>query len=177
MGRFSYSRGGSKTLSSNTLFSSNGNLLHGDFRGTYAYENIKLTGVYEYFNHDIDQRLSENIKTFNFKTSYDFLESLNIYTGGRYDLTLEKMAKTSIGLGISFGDWQYSINQQYLMEESDKFLFSAIYDDECTRFTFSFENRYQEFGSSEPVKSLTLRVQLKPFANFVVSQGTDQIVF
>ena len=63
------------------------------------------------------------------------------------------------------------------MEESDKFLFSAIYDDECTRFTFSFENRYQEFGSSEPVKSLTLRVQLKPFANFVVSQGTDQIVF
>ena len=177
LGRFSYSRGSSKTLSSNTLFASNGDLLHGDFRGTYAYENIKLTGVYEYFNHDIDQRLSENIKTFNFKTSYDFLESLNIYTGGRYDLTLEKMAKTSIGLGISFGDWQYSINQKYLMEESDKFSISAIYDDECTRFTFSFENRYQEFGSSEPVKSLTLRVQLKPFANFVVSQGTDQIVF
>ena len=54
---------------------------------------------------------------------------------------------------------------------------SAIFDDECTRLTFSFESRYQEFGSSEPVKSLMFRVQLKPFANVVFSQGSDQITF
>ena len=105
------------------------------------------------------------------------LDSLNIDMGGLYDVFLDKMAKASIGLGISFGYWQYNINQEYLKEESDKFSFSAIYDDECTRLKFSFENRYQELGSSEPVKSLTFRVQLKPFANFVVSQGADQIIF
>ena len=42
LGAFSYSKGKAKNLSSNTLFSANGNLLHGDFRGAYAYENIKL---------------------------------------------------------------------------------------------------------------------------------------
>ena len=54
---------------------------------------------------------------------------------------------------------------------------SAIFEDECTRLTFSFENRYQDIGSSEPVKSLMFRVQLKPFANVVFSQGGDQITF
>ena len=59
----------------------------------------------------------------------------------------------------------------------DKFSMSAIFDDECTRLTFSFENRYQDIGSSEAVQSLMFRVQLKPFANVVFSQGGDQITF
>ena len=177
LGAFSYSNGKAKNLSSNTLFSSNGNLLHGDFRGSYAYENIKLKGNYEYLHHDIDSRLQKDLKTFDFMSSYDFLGSFNIDTGGRYDLTRDAMANTSIGLGLSIGYWQYNINQEYLKEESDKFSLSAIYDDECTRLKFSFENRYQELGASEPVKSLTFRVQLKPFANFVVTQGADQTIF
>ena len=54
---------------------------------------------------------------------------------------------------------------------------SSIFDDDCTRLPFSVENRYQDSGSSEPVKSLMFRVQLKPFANVVFSQGGDQITF
>ena len=177
LGAFSYSKGKAKNLSSNTLFSANGKLLHGDFRGAYASENIELKGNYEYLNHAIDSRLQKDLKTFDFISSYNFLDSLNVDIGGLYDVTLDKMAKASIGLGISLGYWQYNINQEYLEEESDKFSLSAIYDDECTRLNFSFENRYQELGASEPVKSLTFRVQLKPFANFVVSQGADQIIF
>ena len=54
---------------------------------------------------------------------------------------------------------------------------TAIFDDECTRLTFSFENRYNDIGLSGPVKSLMFRVQLKPFANVIFSQGEDQITF
>ena len=64
-----------------------------------------------------------------------------------------------------------------LKEKREKSSLSAIYDDECTRLTFSFENRYQDVGSSAPIKSLMFRVQLKPFANVVFSQGSDQITF
>ena len=92
-------------------------------------------------------------------------------------LASQEMANTSIGLGFSLGSWQYRVEQEYLKQEQEKTSISAIYDDNCTRLTFSFENRYQDLGSSEPVKSLTLRVQLKPFAKFVVSQGADQITF
>ena len=87
------------------------------------------------------------------------------------------MAKTSFGLGLVLGAWEYTFNQEYLKEQREKFSMSAIFEDECTRLTFSFENRYQDIGSSEPVKSLMFRVQLKPFANVVFSQGGDQITF
>ena len=87
------------------------------------------------------------------------------------------MATTSFGLGFDLGSWKYNFTQEYLKQDPEKFSMSAIFEDECTRFTFSFENRHQDIGSSEPVKSLMFRVQLKPFANFVVSQGSDQITF
>ena len=74
--------------------------------------------------------------------------------------------------------WLSSVLKLYLTtSDPEKFSIAAIYDDECTRLTFSFENRYQGIGSSEPVKSLMFRVQLKPFANVVFSQGGDQITF
>ncbi len=41
---------------------------------------------------------------------------------------------------------------------------SAIYNDECTRITVSFENRYQVIGSSEQVKSLMFPSSVKTFS-------------
>ena len=88
-----------------------------------------------------------------------------------------KMAKTSFGLSFDVGSWEYNLTQDYLKQDPEKLSISAIFEDECTRLTFSFENRYQDIGSSDPVKSLMFRVQLKPFANVVFSQGDDQITF
>ena len=117
------------------------------------------------------------METINFESSYKFYDDLHVSAGGRYDLSAAQMARTSFGLGLSFGSWDYDLMQEYLKGERDKFSLSAIYDDECTRLTFSFENRYQDVGSSAPVKSFQFRVQLKPFANMVFSQGGDQITF
>ena len=108
---------------------------------------------------------------------YNLSDNFQLSTGGRYDLNYSKMAAASFGLSFDLGSWEYNFTQEYLKQDPDKFSMSAIFDDECTRLTFSFESRYQEFGSSEPVKSLMFRVQLKPFANVVFSQGSDQITF
>ena len=107
----------------------------------------------------------------------NFFEDLFISSGGRYDFNNDKMASSSFGLGFSLGSWEYNVNQSYLKEEREKFSLSAVYNDECTHLTFSFENRSQDVGSSAPIKSLMFRVQLKPFAKVVFSQGGDQITF
>ena len=125
----------------------------------------------------MDSRLPEDLKTINFTTEYHLLDHLQVNAGGRYDVNNEQMAKTSFGIGLELGPWQYKFNQEYLKEQREKFSMSAVFNDECTRLIFSFENRYQDVGSSEPVKSLMFRVQLKPFASVVFSQGDDQITF
>ena len=93
------------------------------------------------------------ILNINFSSSYDFLDDFQVSASGRYDLLGNQMATTSFGYGFSVGSWDYNFTQEYLKEEREKFSISAIYDDECTRLTFSFENRYQDVGSSGPVKS------------------------
>ena len=113
----------------------------------------------------------------NFTSEYSLSKDFQVNAGGRYDLNNSKMATTSFGLSFDLGLWDYNFTQEYLKQDPEKFSMSAIFEDECTRLTFSFENRYQDIGSSEPVKSLMFRVQLKPFANVVFSQGGDQITF
>ena len=48
--------------------------------------------------------------------------------------------------------------------ENDKTSLSAVYDDECTRFIISFQNQYNNVFGAEPIRTLALRVQFKPFA-------------
>ena len=103
----------------------------------------------------------------NFTSVYSLTPNLKVNTDGRYDLINNKIAKTTFGLSFDLGSWQYNLNQEFLKEERDKSTISAIYNDECTRLTFSFQQRYKELGASEPIKSLMFRVQFKPFANFV----------
>ena len=125
----------------------------------------------------MDSRLPKDLSTLDLSSSYGFLENFSVSASGRYDLTNDQMATTSLGLNFYLGLWEYNLTQEYLKADREKSSLSLIYDDECTRLTFSFENRYQDLGSSTAVKSLMFRVQLKPFANVVFSQGRDQITF
>ena len=157
--------------------SSKGHLLQGDLRGNYSHKKLNLGLNYETTDKAVDTRLSEDLRTMNLISEYNLSSDFQVNAGGRYDLTNSKMAKTSFGLSFDLGSWEYNFTQEYLKQDPEKFSMSAIFEDECTRLTFSFENRYQDIGSSEPVKSLMFRVQLKPFANVVFSQGRDQITF
>ena len=177
LGKFSYQTKNANILSSNVLLSSNGHLLRGDLRGNYSHKKLNLGLDYETIDQAIDARLSEDLRAMNLISEYSLWDDFQLNAGGRYDLNNSKMAATSFGLSFGLGSWEYNFTQEYLKQDPEKFSMSAIFEDECTRLTFSFENRYQDIGSSEPVKSLMFRVQLKPFANVVFSQGGDQITF
>ena len=177
LAKFFYQTRNFYTFYTDVIFSNDGQLLKGDVKNKFSHKKIDVKANYEFVDHSTDSRLSADIKNINFSSSYDFLDDFQVSASGRYDLLGNQMATTSFGYGFSVGSWDYNFTQEYLKEEREKFSISAIYDDECTRLTFSFENRYQDVGSSGPVKSLMLRVQLKPFANVVFSQGGDQITF
>ena len=177
LGKLSYKSNNANTVFANALFSSKGKLLQGDLRGEYSHKKVDLGLNFETINQNIENRLSQDLRTVRANFAYNFSDDLHLSAGGRYDLNENQMAKTSFGLGFDLGSWEYKFNQEYIREVPEKFAVSAIYNDECTRLTFSFENRYQDVGSSEPIKSLIFRVQLKPFANVVFSQGGEQITF
>ena len=177
LGKFSYQNNRSDSIAANALFSPSGNLLKGELRGLYDHRKIKLEGYYETINQFQDSRLTDDLQNFGLSSSYKFMDGFEASADGLYDLKNSQMANISFGLGFSLRSWEYNFRQEYFKEEREKFSLSAIYDDECTRFIFSFENRYQNLGTSEPVKSLTFRVQLKPFAKVVFSQGSKQITF
>ena len=177
LGKFSYRTKNANSFSSNVLLSSKGYLLQGDLRGNYSHRKLNVGLNYATIDQAIDSRLSEDLRTINLKSEYSLSDDFQLNAGGLYDLNNSKMATTSFGLSFDLGSWEYNFTQKYLKQDPEKFSMSAIFEDECTRLTFSFENRYQDIGSSESVKSLMFRVQLKPFANVVFSQGGDQITF
>ena len=167
LGKFSFQTRRKNSVSASALFASTGQILRGDILGQYTHKKIDFYTQYEFLEQVMDDRLSDRLSAINFASSYNFLDNFLISTGGRYDLASDQFAETTVGLGISLGFWNYNLNQKYLKEELEKLSLSAIYDDECTRLTFSFENRYQDVGSSATVKALMFRVQLKPFAKVV----------
>ena len=177
LGKFFYQTKNANTFGANALLSSKGHLLQGDIRGNYSHKKLNLGVNYQTIDQAIDNRLSEDLRTMNFASEYSLSDVFQVNASGRYDLNYSKMAQTSFGISFDLGPWEYTFTQDYLKQDPDKFSMSAIFDDECTRLTFSLESRYQDIGSSEPVKSLMFRVQLKPFANVVFSQGGDQITF
>ena len=177
LGKFSYQTKNANSVSINTHFSSGGRLLKGDVNSQYSYNKFDLRANYEILDKVMDSRLSEDLRTINLLSSYNFLERVLFSAGSRYDLRNDQLAKTSFGLGFSLGLWEYSANQSYLKEKREKFSLSATYEDECTHLIFSLENRYQGIALSKPVKSLVFRVQLKPFANAVFSQGGNKVTF
>ena len=177
LGKFLYQGRKANFVSADTLFSQKGELLKGDLKGKYVHNKIDIGADYEFLDKGLDHRLIEDLSTINLSSSYYLLRDFLVSADGRYDLNNDQMGAISFGLNLSLGSWEYNINQSYFKENREKFSLSAIYNDECTRLKFSFENRYQDVGSSAPIKSLMFRVQLKPFANVVFSQGGDQITF
>ena len=91
-------------------------------------------------------------------------ESSHLYLNIRHDLTQNKTADLAYGLGAELGLWKYTLEQKFAAGENDKMTLSAVYDDECTRFTISFQNQYKDTVGFEPIRTLALMIQFKPFA-------------
>ena len=54
---------------------------------------------------------------------------------------------------LAFGN---TLEQKFSAGKNDKMTLSAVYDDECTRFTMSFQNQYKDIAGFEPIRTLAL---------------------
>ena len=123
LAKVSYQTNTGDVFSTNTLLSSNGKVIRGDIRGKYIYKKFALNGEYEFIDRATDKRLSRNLNTIKFLSSYSLSNDLIINFGSRYDLTSSQTSEIDFGFGFSLGSWEYKINQEYLNEEKEKLIF------------------------------------------------------
>ncbi len=171
---FEYNFTNDINYSGQALFSKNGKLVHGNVKGNHSIKNFGIQGNYEFYDDESDPRLDDELKNFDVSSSFGFSEKLKMFVGGRFDFTKNAYATSSYGITGLLGSWNYNFTQKYVKQKDELLTLSAIYDDECTRLTISFENRSVDFGLSDPIQTFMFRVQFKPFADLGFSQGLGE---
>ena len=63
---------------------------------------------------------------------------------------------------------EFCINSNFSEEQSKNTELSAIYNNDCTKVLISLQNTDPSSFSSESIQSLTISIQLKPFASFTL---------
>jgi len=171
---FNYKLANDINYSGQALFSKDGKLVNGNVKGEHRIKNFGIQGNYEFYDDESDPRLNDDLKNFDLSSSFGFSEKLKMFIGGRFDITKNAYATSSYGITGLLGSWTYSLTQKYVKQKDELLALSAIYDDECTKLTISFENRSMDSGLSDPIQTFTFRVQFKPFADLGFSQGFDE---
>ena len=156
----------------NSFFSQNGKLMNANLKSTYSWGKFQTKTGYEFVNTNFDGRLNVDIDNLHFLSEYNFYRSSHININIRHDLTQSKTADLAYGVGTELGFWKYTFEQKFSAGKNDKMTLSAVYDDECTRFTMSFQNQYKDIAGFEPIRTLAFRVQFKPFANVKFSRDS-----
>ena len=129
-----------------------------------------MSGHYEFIEAQTDERINQDLESINLSSSYTVFEDFSVSMTRRYDLSQNAMAssKSLFNLDFSSGLWDYQFSQTFNRRDTEKTNISAIYDDECTRIKISLQNASQTEGYSESIQTLSLLVQLKPFAGFSI---------
>ena len=144
--------------------------MNANLKSNNSWANFQTKTSYEFINTNFDKRLSSDIENLHFLSEYNFNKSSYMNINIRHDLTQNKTADFAYGVGTELGLWKYTFEQKFSAGKNDKMILSAVYDDECTRFTMSFQNQYKDIGGFEPIRTLALRVQFKPFAKVQFSR-------
>ena len=172
---FKYKSSDFQNFSGDSFFSNNGKLMNAILKSSSSWLNFKTNTAYEFINTKSDERLNSNIENLHFLSEYKFNESSHLNLNIRHDLTQNKTADFVYGLGAELGLWKYTLEQKFAAGENDKMTLSAVYDDECTRFTISFQNQYKDSVGFEPIRTLALMVQFKPFAKAQFLSESDNV--
>ena len=108
------------------------------------------------------------LQVYRVSSSYSLSENIGLNLLGRYDLSEKSMAKSSYGLDLSQGKWDYQFVHSLIKKKSDNLTLSATYDDECTRVKISIESKSPLLSTDSKIQSLAVKIYLKPFTSFSV---------
>ena len=167
---FKYKNSDSTNFSGSAFFSHDRDLMNATLKSFFSWAQFDTKAVYEFISNNSDQRLTSDIENLNFLSEYKFNDNSSLNVNFRHDVKQNKTADFAYGLGTKFGLWTYNFEQKFYSGKDEKMILSAVYDDECTRFTMSFQNQYRDTAGADPIRTLALRFQFKPFAKVQLSR-------
>jgi LPS-assembly protein len=167
---FKYKNSDSTNFSGSAFFSHDRDLMNATLKSFFSWAQFDTKAVYEFISNNSDQRLTSDIENLNFLSEYKFNDNSSLNVNFRHDVKQNKTADFAYGLGTEFGLWTYNFEQKFYSGKDEKMILSAVYDDECTRFTVSFQNQYRDTAGADPIRTLALRFQFKPFAKVQLSR-------
>ena len=167
---FKYKNSDSKNFSGSAFFSHDRDLINATLKSFFSWAQFDTKAVYEFISNNSDQRLTSDIENLNFLSEYKLNRNSSLNVNFRHDVKQNKTADFAYGLGTEFGLWTYNFEQKFYSGKDEKMILSAVYDDECTRFTVSFQNQYIDTSGADPIRTLALRFQFKPFAKVQLSR-------
>ena len=170
---FNFSSHRNFNISGESLINTDGNILKSDLRSNFDGAMIDTGGNFEFINAEFDDRFTEDLKNLGLWSTLDFPHRWKVNFDSNYDLQEEKLSKMSVGFGKHTGLWFYGASQNYINEDPDSLNLSVAFENNCSKFEVSFENRYRSIGNSGSIKEIAFRFILKPFADVTVSSSSN----
>ena len=170
IGGFNYRSFNALRINGDTMLNNEGEILDASLSSKIKIKDLNLDSQYEFIDAKIDERLNEDLQNISLSASYTGFSNLSVNAIRRYDLSDDAIANSTSSFGMNFtsGFWDYKFFQTFDRTELDKTTISAIYNDDCTRFTVSLQNNSRPGSAGDSIQSLVFLVQLKPFASFTV---------
>ena len=163
---FDYQNNKRVSLSGQALLSEEGEVLNGHLKSKLIAGHHKIFGTYEFLSAKSEDRLPNDLETFDLSSSLKISEQLTLVASGRFDFTEQSMAKTSYELGMEKDFWEIKLNQSFLKQEKETSSIIATYNDDCTKIIASIKNTSSTLDPANSIKSFVFQIQLKPFASF-----------
>ena len=170
IGGFNYRHNRALVFNGDVLADKKGKILNGNLSGKIEQKDLNLSSRYEFIDAQTDDRINEDLRNINLSASYTGFENFSVGAIRRYDLSEDAIANSTSSYAVNFtsGLWDYKLSQTFDRREPEKTTISAIYNDDCTRFTVSLQNNSRPGSVDDSIQSLLVMVHLKPFASFSV---------
>ena len=170
IGGFNYRSLNALHVNGDTMLNTEGQILNANLSSKLEVKDLNLGSRYEFIDAQIDERINENLENINLSASYTGFENFSVSASRRFDLSEDAIANSTSSFGMNFtsGFWNYKFSQIFDRREPEKTSISAIYNDDCTRFTVSLQNNSRPGSVEDSIQSLLIMVQLKPLASFSV---------
>ena len=170
IGGFDYRHNRALVFNGDVLADKKGKILNGNLSGKIEQKDLNLSSRYEFIDAQTDDRINEDLRNINLSASYTGFENFSVGAIRRYDLSEDAIANSTSSFAVNFtsGLWDYKLSQTFDRREPEKTTISAIYNDDCTRFTVSLQNNSRPGSVDDSIQSLLVMVHLKPFASFSV---------
>ena len=170
IGGFNYRSFNAFRINGDTMVGNDGQILNANLSSKLEVKDLNLGSQYEFIDAQTDDRINEDLRNINLSASYTGFENFSVGAIRRYDLSEDAIANSTSSFAVNFtsGLWDYELSQTFDRREPEKTTISAIYNDDCTRFTVSLQNNSRPGSVDDSIQSLLVMVHLKPFASFSV---------